>query len=97
MCLINKQGGINLMMYKNEQLNFGIYIYKNAQVLDFSGPFEVFATANRLNNENLRIHVFLIGETDLSIEARGGFCVTPKYDIRNNPELDLLIVVGGVH
>jgi transcriptional regulator GlxA family with amidase domain len=85
------------MMYKNEQLNVGIYLYKNAEVLDFSGPFEVFSTANHLNNENLQLNVSLIGETDLSIEARGGFCVTPKYDIHTHPELDLLIVVGGVH
>jgi transcriptional regulator GlxA family with amidase domain len=88
---------MNLMKPKEEQLNIGIYVYKNAEVLDFSGPFEVFSTANRLNNENLQLNVFLIGETDLSIEARGGFRVTPKYDIHTHPELDLLIVVGGVH
>ncbi len=29
-------------------MNIGIYIYEDAQVLDFSGPFEVFSTANRL-------------------------------------------------
>jgi transcriptional regulator GlxA family with amidase domain len=85
------------MMHKNDHLNIGIYIYKNAEVLDFSGPFEVFSTANRLNSENLRMNVFLIGETELLVEARGGFCVTPKYDIHNHPELNLLIVVGGVH
>jgi transcriptional regulator GlxA family with amidase domain len=84
-------------MHKNKQLNIGIYIYKNAEVLDFSGPFEVFSTANRLNNTNLHMNVFLMGETDLSVEARGGLCVTPKYHIHNHPALDLLIVVGGIH
>tara|TARA_R110002153_G_scaffold3739_9_gene17949 strand:+ start:20733 stop:21392 length:660 start_codon:yes stop_codon:yes gene_type:complete len=88
---------IGLVMHKNKQLNIGIYIYKNAEVLDFSGPFEVFSTANRLNDTNLHMNVFLIGETDVSIEARGGFCVIPKYHIHNHPALDLLIVVGGVH
>ena len=39
------------MADKIEQLNIGIYIYKNAEVLDFSGPFEVFSTANRLNKK----------------------------------------------
>ena len=85
------------MSHDENQLNIGIYIYKNAEVLDFSGPFEVFCTANRLNPKNLQLNVFLIGETDLAIKARGGFCVTPKYNICTHPNLDLLIVVGGVH
>jgi transcriptional regulator GlxA family with amidase domain len=85
------------MTFKNEQLNIGIYVYENAEVLDFSGPFEVFSTANRLNNENHQFNVFLIGETDLVIQARGGLCVNAKYNIHNHPSLDLLIVVGGVH
>jgi transcriptional regulator GlxA family with amidase domain len=85
------------MTHQDEQLNIGIYIYENAEVLDFSGPFEVFSTAERLNNTSPRLNVFLIGETNLPIQARGGFCVTPKYNICTHPKLDLLIVVGGVH
>ena len=29
-------------------MNVGIYIYNQAEVLDFSGPFEVFATTQEL-------------------------------------------------
>lgn len=29
-------------------MNIGIYIYDDAEVLDFSGPFEVFSAAKRL-------------------------------------------------
>jgi len=85
------------MTVKNRQINIGIYVYDNAEVLDFSGPFEVFSTANRLNNNNPKLDVFLLGESDLPIQARGGFCVTPKYHILNHPALDLLMVVGGIH
>jgi hypothetical protein len=28
-------------------MNIGIYIYENAEVLDFAGPFEVFSVASR--------------------------------------------------
>lgn len=28
-------------------MNIGIYVYDQAEVLDFSGPFEVFSTASR--------------------------------------------------
>ncbi|MDT0605237.1 DJ-1/PfpI family protein [Thalassotalea castellviae] len=76
-------------------MNIGIYIYENAEVLDFSGPFEVFSTANRfLPNEN---HVFFIGQTSQTISARGGFNIVPHFTFADHPKLDLLIVVGGIH
>lgn len=76
-------------------MNIGIYIYQNAEVLDYSGPFEVFSTANRfLTDKN---HVFLIGQSSEVINTRGGFNVMPHYTIENHPPLDLLIVVGGIH
>ncbi|WP_339726145.1 DJ-1/PfpI family protein [uncultured Paraglaciecola sp.] len=85
------------MIEKNQAFNIGIYLYKNAEVLDFAGPFEVFSTANRLHNTTQQFNVFLIGESALPILARGGFCITPKYSIYNHPALELLVVVGGIH
>lgn len=85
------------MLNKQPQLSIGIYLYKNAEVLDFSGPFEVFTTANRLNRTRQQFKVFLIAENDSPVLARGGFCVTPHYNINNHPPLELLIVAGGVH
>ncbi|MDV2378849.1 DJ-1/PfpI family protein [Vibrio cholerae] len=76
-------------------MNIGIYIYDEAEVLDFSGPFEVFSTARRLGAESW--NVFLISETLEPIKARGGFTVLPDYSFQNHPQIDLLIVVGGVH
>lgn len=38
-------------------VNIAIYLYDNSEVLDFSGPFEVFSTASRLAAEwNYRIN-----------------------------------------
>ncbi|WP_261884482.1 DJ-1/PfpI family protein [Vibrio pomeroyi] len=76
-------------------MNIGIYIYNQAEVLDFSGPFEVFSTAKRLGAEDL--NVFLISETAEQVIARGGFKVLPDYSLTNHPKIDLLMVVGGVH
>jgi len=78
-------------------LNVGIYIYENAEVLDFSGPFEVFSTANRLCSSNQIFNVFLVAENDAPVNARGGYSVNPHYDFSNHPKIDVLIVVGGVH
>ena len=76
-------------------MNIGIYIYENAEVLDFSGPFEVLSTAKRLTGNDWNIS--LIAECDATVIARGGFPVIPHYCFENHPLLDILIVVGGVH
>ncbi|EOW9397036.1 DJ-1/PfpI family protein [Vibrio cholerae] len=76
-------------------MNIGIYIYDEAEVLDFSGPFEVFSTAKRLGAGSW--NVFLVSETLEPVKARGGFTVLPDYSFQNHPQIDLLIVVDGVH
>ena len=76
-------------------MDIGIYIYDQAEVLDFSGPFEVLSVANRL--AKLGWNIWLVAEEKSLVEARGVFQVKPHYSIQNVPELDVLIVVGGVH
>lgn len=76
-------------------MNIGIYIYQNAEVLDFSGPFEVFNTAKRVARNNWNI--FFVAETDALVKARGNFLVSPHYTIENHPDIDVLVVVGGIH
>lgn len=78
-------------------MNVGIYIYENAEVLDFSGPFEVFSTANRLCDAEEAFNVFLVAEQSEPVNARGGYSVNPHFDFTNHPDIDVLIVVGGVH
>ncbi|MBD0787184.1 DJ-1/PfpI family protein [Vibrio sp. Y2-5] len=76
-------------------MNIGIYIYDDAEVLDFSGPFEVFSTAKRLANTDW--NVFLFAEKAQLVKARGGFEVKPNFSFDTVPSIDLLIIVGGVH
>ncbi|WGL16964.1 DJ-1/PfpI family protein [Microbulbifer bruguierae] len=78
-------------------MNIGIYIYENAEVLDFSGPFEVFSTANRLADSKGALNVFLVAEHSTPIIARGGYSINPHYDFDNHPDIDVLIVSGGIH
>jgi transcriptional regulator GlxA family with amidase domain len=78
-------------------MNVGIFIYKNAEVLDFSGPFEVFSTANRLSKKENIFNVFLVAEESFSVEARGGYNINPHYGFNDHPRIDLLVVVGGIH
>ena len=72
----------------------GILIFDNAEVLDFAGPFEVFSVTSELNNFEL-FDVFTIAKTTEPIIAVNGLSVNPKYNFKNAPNVDILIVAGG--
>jgi len=77
----------------------GIVLFENIEVLDFCGPFEVFA-ATRLNEEKRReepspFEVLLIAESSGPVVATGGMKVIPDHTFRNCPKLDILVVPGG--
>lgn len=78
-------------------MNIGIYIYDQVEVLDFSGPFEVFSTSSRVCTDEEPFTVCLLGERKGMVNARGGFRVAVDYTIDHHPELDVLIIAGGVH
>lgn len=78
-------------------MNIGIYIYEDAEVLDFSGPFEVFSTASRFLKKKEKFNVYLISEENKIIKARGGYQVLANHSFADCPNLDVLIVSGGVH
>lgn len=77
-------------------LKIAIVIYPQAEVLDFSGPYEVFATANRLAGGQF-CQAFLVSEQGGVVEARGGYQVVANYSFADCPAIDCLLVVGGVH
>ena len=82
-------------------MNIGIYVYDQVEVLDFSGPFEVFTTASRVygrqNPGASLFDVYLIAEQNALVTARADFKVQPHFTIHNHPKLDVLIIPGGVH
>lgn len=94
--MINRFDGRNCFSNGRTTINIGIFVYEDAEVLDFAGPFEVFSTASRLEQQ-AEIEVFLISEIDQLIVARNGFAVKPDWTIERHPKLDLLLIPGGVH
>lgn len=78
-------------------MHIGIYVYPDAEVLDFAGPFEVFSTANRLAETGRGVGVSLIAEHLEPVTARGGFQVQPHASLNRHAPLAALIVPGGVH
>jgi transcriptional regulator GlxA family with amidase domain len=82
-------------------INVGIYLYNEIEVLDFAGPFEVFSTASRVNSRmepgsDELFNVFTVAEDTKPIFARGGLQVIPRYSIKNHPEMNILIIPGGI-
>ena len=79
----------------------GIFVFDDVEVLDFAGPYEVFTTASRMNSRNDAkagplFKVFTIGRTVSRLRARAGLSVFPDHDFSHHPQIDVLIIPGGV-
>jgi transcriptional regulator GlxA family with amidase domain len=79
----------------------GIFLFDQVEALDFAGPYEVFTTASRVFK---RLHpeaaepfkVITIAESSAPVQARAGMRVLPDFDLLAHPQIDLLIIPGGV-
>lgn len=77
----------------------GIYVFDDIEVLDFSGPFEVFSVANRIalrNGEEQPFNVLTVARTGPTVTARGAYVFQPAHTFETCPAIDVLIVPGGV-
>ena len=86
---------------KNAPWFVGILVFDQVEVLDFCGPFEVLSVARFLDEESQRTDdcpfiVRLISESGGSIQCRGDFKVITDFDFNNHPEIDLVVVPGGL-
>ncbi len=73
----------------------GILVFKNAEVLDFAGPFEVFSVASQIHNYEF-FDVHIIAKTKEPIQAMNGLSINPDYSFEDAPDLDILIISGGI-
>jgi transcriptional regulator GlxA family with amidase domain len=77
----------------------GIILFEDIEVLDFSGPFEVFSVT-RINEENRReepspFEVLLVAEHPGPVTTTGGMKVLPHFTFENCPQLDIIVCPGG--
>lgn len=75
--------------------NLAILLFDDAEVLDFSGPFEVFSVASR-QAEPAAFNVLTVAEKPKAITARNGLSVNPRHTLTDCPKPDLLLVPGGI-
>jgi transcriptional regulator GlxA family with amidase domain len=82
------------------QQTVGILIFPEVEVLDFCGPLEVFSVARvneeRRSDEPSPFRAVLIAETLDPITTASGMRVLPEFTLENHPDLDILLIPGGI-
>jgi transcriptional regulator GlxA family with amidase domain len=77
----------------------GILIFPEVEVLDFCGPFEVFATAALPGpdgrSETRLFKALTIAQHPEVVSCRGGLLVQPNVTLDSHPPLDLIVIPGG--
>lgn len=70
----------------------GIYVFKDAEIVDFAAPYGVFSVARRFDPE---LDVFLIADALRPVQAQAGFTVHPAYSFADRPDMDAFLIPGG--
>src|SRR5262249_57565939 len=70
----------------------GIYVFKDAEVVDFASPYGVFSVARRFDPE---LDVFLVADAMRPVQAQAGFTVLPNYCFLDRPAMDAFLIPGG--
>ena len=87
----------------NKKKNVGIFIFDNVEILDFTGPYQVFSSV-RLSRESRAdiynipapFYTFTVSEKEKEIITSGGLKINSTYNFKNCPKLDVLIIPGGI-
>jgi transcriptional regulator GlxA family with amidase domain len=70
----------------------GIYVFKDAEIVDFAAPYGVFSVARRLDPE---LEAFLIADAMRPVQAQAGFTVVPNYSFLDRPDMNAFLIPGG--
>jgi transcriptional regulator GlxA family with amidase domain len=70
----------------------GLYIFKDAEILDFASPYGVLSVARRFDPE---IDAFLIADALRPVQTQAGFIVLPNYTFQEGPAMDAFLIPGG--
>eukprot|EP01105_Mastigella_eilhardi_P006880 TRINITY_DN18389_c0_g1_i1.p1 TRINITY_DN18389_c0_g1~~TRINITY_DN18389_c0_g1_i1.p1 ORF type:complete len:223 (-),score=60.47 TRINITY_DN18389_c0_g1_i1:73-696(-) len=76
----------------------GILVFDDVEILDFSGPYEVFGATRHPNTLAPLFDVVTVADkpTGQPVTTRNGMRVLPTHGLDDCPHLDLLLVPGGL-
>jgi transcriptional regulator GlxA family with amidase domain len=70
----------------------GIYVFKDAEIVDFAAPYGVFSVARRYDPE---LDAFFVADALRPVQAQAGFTVMPNYGFNDGPAMDAFLIPGG--
>jgi transcriptional regulator GlxA family with amidase domain len=70
----------------------GMYVFKDAEIVDFAAPYGVFSVARRFDPE---LDAFLIADAMRPVQAQAGFTVIPNYSFADRPDMNAFLIPGG--
>jgi len=77
---------------KTPGFRLGIYVFKDAEIVDFAAPYGVFSVARRFDPE---LDAFLIADAMHTVQTQAGFTVVPNYSFADRPDMDAFLIPGG--
>jgi transcriptional regulator GlxA family with amidase domain len=80
------------MALKTAGFRLGIYIFKDAEIVDFAAPYGVFSVARRFDPE---LDVFFVADAMRPVQAQAGFTVLPNYTFADRPAMNAFLIPGG--
>ncbi len=63
----------------------GIYVFKDAEIIDYAAPHGVFSVARRFNPE---LDAFLIADAQRPVQTQAGFTVLPNSSFNDLPAME---------
>ena len=70
----------------------GIYVFKDAEIVDYAAPYGVFSVARRFDPD---LDAFLIADALRPVQTQAGFTVMPAYGFGDRPDMDAFLIPGG--
>jgi transcriptional regulator GlxA family with amidase domain len=77
--------------------NVAIVLYEGVEVLDFSGPSEVFQAAGGFgaSGQERAFKVYTVARTKAPLTSQHFIKVLPEYSIEDAPKPDIVVIPGG--
>jgi cyclohexyl-isocyanide hydratase len=76
-------------MMSGRPLQAGMLCYPRLTQLDLTGPYEVLSRM-----PDAEVHI--LWKDTAPVKTEGGFCIVPTRSLRESPNLDVLVVPGGL-
>lgn len=87
------QGSSEKTPPKPARRNLAILIFNGVQIIDYTGPYEVFG--GTYSDAGAAFNVYTVAEKPDAITTAMGMSVNPKYSFDNAPKPNLLLIPGG--